>query len=520
METFLKFLRIRSTLLQAAPLIFFLLILASNGLTEKGTSREIFESRRMQIEFLLQDSTHADSLIFDLLDEADYFARQNMYDLATDLLDQAMELFSSDNNLPSGEFSVTGPPTIANGYGSDWLMSIEASTDYSRSEYEISFTESDSIILEELHQPYSAIRISHSLYSGSRTLNLMNYSRIDETLFQVSFGLSLGSSDNHKNWRIEGHSGFFWLLQELSGNFWENELNLFYARQFQAGNTVYFATRSRYKRYFPDTRSYQNLLDIQTDLSFRHYFHFLHWMELLVNPSIFQENRPEGLKYRQLHLQVNYHALQQYNRYLNLKLNYFLRGFKSEYPAENQYYSFQPVMEIEIPLLSPFGIQGYAEWDIRKYRQTDITYSDFTFGSFNARLKVYLTPVTSFGAGMAYEYQRNRTDYLEQQSLVTQEDYQARGWIVSADILNLNGLMLSITYQQTLRYYPNAGAADFLGIYTNRNIHSLLGFAQIPLSGRLKLEFFANYDSDRDRDRPNNDHLNTIFNFSVRYILF
>jgi hypothetical protein len=497
------------------------LIVTGKVKAQSENNREIFESRRLQIEFLLQQTDTGDSLVLNLVKEADYFAGQNSYDLAIDLLDQSLELISGEpENQSADEKQMLLSRDISMDFNTSWSMSLEAGTDYSRSEYELSFIESDSVILEELHQPYGALRISRNFSSQKRAISLLNYTRLDESLFQTSLGFTMDSGDDRKDWRLDAHSDFFWLLQESSGTFWDNELNLFYAVRIRGENHLYFAGRSRYKQYFPDSRSYQNLLDIRTDLSFRHYFEFLHWCEILLDPSIYQENSTEGLHYRQLHLQTNYHLLQQYNRYIDIKLNYTLRNFKVEESVDNLYRSFQPVLDAELPLLSPFGLQGYAEWEVRNYRKTDLTYSNFTCGSFNTRLKFYLTPVSSFGAGVVYEYQKNKADLSDRQLLVTQEDYNARGWIISADILNLNGLMLSLTYQQTLRDYPNGGANDFLGIYTNRRVNSLMGFAQIPLSPRWSLEFFANYDSDRDRDRPNNDHLNTIFNLSVRYVLF
>jgi hypothetical protein len=78
-------------------------------------------------------------------------------------------------------------------------------------------------------------------------------------------------------------------------------------------------------------------------------------------------------------------------------------------------------------------------------------------------------------------------------------------------------LMISLVYQYAIKTYPNAGNQDFLGIYSNRRIHSIQGFGYIPLSHHWQFQFFANYDNDRDRDRESNDNFSTLLNASIVY---
>ncbi len=490
--------------------------------SQENSAQEIYQSRKMQADVLIGNIFLSDSLVIQLIEEAEYFADQHSYELAIDFLDQAINLVLETPSIePQTKHSTEIGPDMnivpADHYSNRWQTDLEAGTDYSRSEYELSFIETDSVILEEIHHPYTAIRLSRNNIQGNRFIDYYGYGRIDRSLMQASLALSTGNSNIRNNWRFNSSSDLFWLLDENSGNFWENEIGFFFSRHYASSRSIQLSTNWRYKFYFPVEETYQDLLDGRFQFVLRQTFSWLHWAEILLQPSLYRESRIQGLRYYQIQITPHYQYMNQYNQYIDLTARFYYRNFESNDYGGGKYNSIQPRIETETPLVGPFGIQLFGEWERRLYGQPNLIYPDFHRGSFEIQGKLYLSPLLTFGTGYLYEYESNRVDSPEEQDLAMQENFKASGWVISIDWTRLDGTILSIAFRHSNRDYPHAGSQDFLGIYTNRRVFSIQGLGYFPLSRSWKFQFFINYDGDRDRDRDNNDHFTTIFNAGFVY---
>jgi hypothetical protein len=488
----------------------------------------MFESRKIQTEFLLEKSVLTDSLPYYYLKEAEFFAQQQEYQIATDLLDQAIEYLTSTPDtlfLKESEFTdliepLTEGPALKSVTPDSWQVTTEVGTDYSRTEYELSFLESDSLILEQINNPFLALRFSRNHSTGQKWLNFYNYTRVDREIFQTSFYMAMESMGYKRNWRIEGHTNWFWLLEDSSGTFWENEIRFLWNTLLTSRNRIYFQTNLRSKLYLPSSETYRNIFDSEIYLALRHHFQILHWLELSVRPRRYSESQTEGTYYTQINTQLEYNNRLDFNKYLIGRINHYFRDFRNSIVDDdysNQYQSIRPSLEAEYPVLFPFGIEARIEGDLRSYQNPDLTYSDYTYKILNAQLKYYFNVYNAVGLGYLYEVETHSSDNASESSAVELENFDAQGISLSLEILHAKGLMISLNYGYLLRTFPNAGGDDILGIYSNRRIHSLQLFGFIPLSRRWQFQFYANYDNDQDREKENNDNLNTLFNVSFLY---
>ena len=492
--------------------------------TDEGKQRALYESRQSQLECILQVEIPSDSLVYYLQQEAQHFAEQSLYTVAIDLLDEALRMVTPHINsggaslLPSNQVWVRSIPDQT--LEDPWQLSAEFGTDYSRNEYELSYVESDSVILDELNNPYVTLRIGRNKYFQNRILRLSSHNRIDQTLVQSSLSLSIEAADFKTTWRLEGNTSLFWLLKDSLGTSWSNELQIYWSQYVTSRNRLYLSSRLRYKRYLPSRDFYQNLLTGDGNISLRHNFHVLSWLEISVLPSHYQEQPVAGLEYSQLQSRLNFQYRREYNQSVSFSINHYIRYFTSQQFSEayqNQYQAWRPVLESEWIIIKPFGLKGEAEWENRAFTHPDLTYSDFNFGSFSLQMKWYWGSYNSLGLGYVREYETHSTGNPAQQNIVNQENFTADGVIASLDLFNISGLLFTLSYQITRRNYPDAVAQDFLRIYSNRHIQTIQGIGYVPLSSHWQFQFYINFDADRDRDHDHNDNFSSLFNLSLQY---
>ena len=71
--------------------ILFIIMQLKYPLAQTEASQDLYESRKFQLEFLLQESHKDTQTTAMILEEAEYFAREGDFHIALDLLDMAME---------------------------------------------------------------------------------------------------------------------------------------------------------------------------------------------------------------------------------------------------------------------------------------------------------------------------------------------------------------------------------------------------------------------------------------------
>jgi hypothetical protein len=527
--------KLLDNLLRFIPLLFIFLVIffhisygeESNFSLTKTQLKEIYESRKIQLEFLLQDSLETDSLIFYMIREAEYFNDVEEYSFAIEILDQVISTINDPKNPFEDNLNITtctdSTNVLINTLTTNpniWNWSVEVGSDYSKQEYELNYIESDSVVIEELNNPYIALRSAHIYHFNKYSSQIIGYFRLDQELFLPSISATIENTDFLNQWRVEMQSNIYFQFDQKIGNFWENQLRGYLNHTINNQNRFYINSQIRYKYHFSSDTLYGDIFFGDVNMAYRYYVKFLSWIELNLRPSIYNETRSLGLKYLQSHIGVDFNHRAEYNKFIQFRLNIYLRDFINKQLTNdysNKYLSFIPTLEFEFPIFSPIGIESRLNYESRQYQKPDLTYSNFNLGSLNLLLKYYISTFNSIGVGYIYEIEVHSSPSSEDNILVKQENYNASGMIISLDILGTGGLMLNFGYQYTLRNYPNTIDNEFISFYNNRRVQVIYGIGYIPISPRWQIQFLVNYDNDQDRDREMNDQSYTIFNLSLLY---
>jgi hypothetical protein len=95
--------------------------------------KDIYESRKMQLEFILSQNTQVDSLIFSFMSEADFFAKYSDYQTALEILNDGFEYYSSNmqpnalaNDTTTIEmYTIILPPVNFPTFSKSWDLILE-----------------------------------------------------------------------------------------------------------------------------------------------------------------------------------------------------------------------------------------------------------------------------------------------------------------------------------------------------------------------------------------------------------
>ncbi len=90
---------------------------------------------------------------------------------------------------------------------------------------------------------------------------------------------------------------------------------------------------------------------------------------------------------------------------------------------------------------------------------------------------------------------------------------------LGVDLIRTNGVWLSVNENFEMRTYPNAIAQNLpgFGLYSDRNINSLLLFFSWNFLPRWQATVLANFDNDHSRIENQSDSRNTLFSIDLGY---
>ncbi len=494
--------------------------------TDSLNYADLYQSRKLQLEFLLTQTVPPDSFAYQLMEESEYFARQKDWATALSLLEEAI----SDLNSPIGaessdtsaldasldrvltNYELNPPPA--------WEWSLEFGSDFSRQEYEISYIETDSLMLEQLNNPFLGLRLAGSGDWKSQRYRISQYLRSDQQYFQYSSFLALEAGQFTNYWRISLQNDLFINFPGETANYLDNQLNLYWSPQLSEKTNLSTAGQMRFKKTLSADTVYGDIVAANLRAALRYFLRPTTWLEIAAWPSLYREEQWLGLRYTQFLAQMALNYRRNFHRYFTLKIEQAVRNFQSRVNGEsyrNRYAATLPRLEWESPVAGPLGFATRLEGELRRYQTPDATYSNYNYYSLDGQIKYYFSELQSIGIGYVQEGESHFARNSNQEELIRQEDFQSRGVSVSLDFFNFNGFILSFNYRFLNRRYPHARGEDLLGYYSNRRVHSVQALGYIPLNRHWQIQFFANYDNDQDREKEFNDNRSAIFNLGLIY---
>lgn len=495
--------------------------------------QNLYESSLMRVEMLLLRQP-GDSLMYQLIDDARELAAMKNWPGAQEILNTILALYETAEAMDGGMeqgFGENPPPDsgamhLNYNFSSSYIFDpaprfhIESGVDYSRQEFEVTFLENDSVIAEELQNPYLSITYYRPVFIGGQPLLLNQQLRLDNQFINYDVFLSMERRTVKRVGRLELEGGYFYARTAQEPDFFDSRAMVFYGNPYDTRNRWYLSLSGRYKGYSRPGSFSGDILSLGLSAYYEHFFDFTNSLSFSWMPGLYREFGESGYRYLQNRLTGVYRLWKNYNRYLELGTESVYQDFVnlvSEERYQNGYLALAPQAEVEWAFLSWWGILLRGRLERRNFRSADAVNPNTGYLNLEAILKIYPGNLKSFGIGYFREQQSHHAANRQDQPIVEQADFVSNGLALTAEYLNLSGILLTMEYRLSWRNYPRAETSLLSSFYSDRLVHSLGLFGWIPLTQHWQLQLFANYDNDQDRKFEHNDSRNTILNVGVVY---
>lgn len=496
--------------------------------------QNLYESGLAQVETLLLRRQPEDSLIYQLLGDARTLAAQNDWRGGQDILNTILALYEMEGEMDSSlgvsftrDLHVNGGEIAPGSHGASLSafdpaprFQIESGIDYSRQEFELTFLENDSVIAEELQNPYFSIAYYLPMYISGQALLLNQRLRLDNQFINYDVFLSMEKRTLRRVARLELDGGYFHARAAEEPDFFDSRVSLFYGNPYHTRDRWYLSLTGRYKGYSEPGSLSGDILSAGLTGHYERFFNYTNSLAFSWMPGFYHESGGTGYRYTRNRLAALYRLWKNYNRYLELGAEGVYQDFDnvvSDELYQNAYLALEPRAEFEWAFPSWWGIHLRSRLERRDYRNADAVSPNISYLNFEAIQKIYLGSLKSFGIGYFREQQSHRAANRQDQPIVEQADFVSHGLAFTGEYLNLSGILLTVEYRLSWRNYPRAENSLLSSFYSDRFVHSLGLFGWIPLTRRWQLQLFANYDNDQDRKFEHNDNRNTILNAGVVY---
>jgi len=495
--------------------------------------KNLYEAALLQVEnHLLRQQNSSDSLIIDLLADARNLAEQEEWSGGREILNAILSLLetppedNNSHNLQSWEknnddekyyntssLSLSMPNAAAQ-------FQVESGIDYSQQEFEIDFVENDSVIVEELQNPYVSLAYYQPLNIGRQQFLTNHRLRMDNQFINYDFFVSMEVKARNRITRLELDENFFHDKTGDGSDFLDSRLSFFYGNPYSYENRWYLSVRGRYKWFTQSNALSEDILSADMTAYFEHFFKTTHSLYFYWAPGFYRESAASGYRYLQNRVGGFYRIWESYNRLLEVGGEIAYQNIDNtinEEPYHNSYLSFHPAAQMEWPYSKHLGIEARLMAENRNYSTADAVNPSYNYLTSLLVQKFYLGDLSSLGIGYFGEKQAHRVNREDEEQFARQGDFTSHGPVFTAEYLNLSGILFTAEYRITWRDYPHAEYSFLSSYYSNRFVHSLSLFGWIPLTRHWQLQAFANYDNDQDRDNERNDTRNTLLNAGVVY---
>lgn len=495
-----------------------------------GLHRSLYENALLQIQNIILTPPPSDSIVFYLMSDARQFAGDQQWLEAYEILKAALTLY--EENFPSdkgeeldddplnSEIQARVPRDTYHPQYPRYPFQLEVGVDYSQQEFELSFLENDSAIIEELQNPYVGFLFNHNHLLANHPLSFHHRFRLDNQFIYYSMLSSYESGGSGSRNRLDMESHFYHQASQDYADFLDNQLRYTWSISQFGKRLFYVNLRGRYKWHLQQDSLSSDIFSTALNGYYEHFFNFTNSLYFNITPEYYQERQDLAFSYFQTRAGTFVRSRKSYNQYVEAGMELVYRNFTNEFSDEayqNRYVSVEPQIRSELLFHRQWGIGFKLEYESRNYQAADEINPNFNYFSGEGLLKYYWQDFRSIGAGYFYERQSHRTEDESLKPLFEQEDFYSSGLIVNADVMNLSGFLLNFEYRLSVRTFPNAVESPFANYYSNRFIHSLSAFGWIPVGSRWQVQLFANYDNDQDRDNEHNDNRSTILNVGVVY---
>ncbi len=491
--------------------------------------KTLYETALLQVENLQLTVALDDSLVIFLKQDAQDFAKEGNWKEASEVLETILDLYENAENLLSfGDLKTKNDAPLSTnidaesaaetGLATVQRFEIESGVDFSQQEFEITFLESDSILIEELQNPYISFSYFQPFSFGKQALSFTHRLRMDNQFINYNFFTNVERQSGSRVMRLELDESFYHPQTQGDYDYLDNRIRFFIGAPTASKDRWYVSARGRYKWFPTNISTERDILSLSGSMYYEHYFNAINSIYLNVTPRLYRES--QGYSYFQNGLTSTYRLWKNFNRYLEIggeAIYLTFRNDGSDASFDNRYISLTPKFKSEWLIASHLGVNARMEYEIRKHKTADAITPDFSDFSLQVVPKYYIDDFRSFGFGYFSASRKHKAEDAEDNVFAEQADFDEQGLVSQFEYLSLSGIMMNFEYRISWKNYPNSQSSLLDSYYSNRFVHSVSLFGWIPITGNWQFQLFANYDNDIDRSEQQNDTRNMLLNFGLIY---
>ncbi len=488
-------------------LLVFCSLLFARYIYAQG-SDEKYDLLMTELQLYASYSTLPES-VSALIDSAARYAKNGDYDFALVYLEQAR------GDLPEKPIKKT--PEINPQKPSHLSYYFQSGVDFNRQEFELGFDQSDSTLLEQVNKPFVGFGFRLNGTDGSFLLE--DHIRYDKENLDNDFSIR-----NHwqgRVWSLDGFNGYIYDNNFLTPSLGYHEVYSRWMLRYRSDNLdLTFGDDSRYKRYFEPSSDVPDYFRNTFASNLSYQFNSYHSLRLQYSFDYNQSIQTSNNDYADNRADVEYDGV-WFDR-LKIRFPVDVEDKKFSYILNdsllnNTALTFTVNPQLDYHVTDFFTIGMAYRIDKKNYRIKTEQDPDYTYAQFSPELKLNFTDEFQLGIGYVLENKQHVLQPGLEDIYISEQNYRAQGIIFSFDITKLSGLLLSFDASYTKRRYPDAVAADNFSIYANRNVLSLLTFAQWPIMEKLLLNIIVSYDNDKDLDSDFNDSRSSYYTLDLKY---
>lgn len=451
-----------------------------------------------------------------LLDSAKLYATGGQYSIASVFLEQLLEQFKKNNITQNNVL-----PSPINLPDNKYELIIKSGIDFNRQEFEIGYTQTDSVLVDEMQKPFIGIQYSY-LLTGTEDngLKLASDLRYDKENFNGAFDLE-------GMFRGKNSYGFLQLGLTFDRNDPYPDLSYFESNgkqlfnwtlhpnwRLQIDNTLRYKTYKNPSISVPDfVKNVFNLNILYNDFTLKN-LQFYYGADY--NESIDYDNNDYFEQDFSINTDNWFFDFVENSVQIGFRHNRFAYDLQDSL-INNKSRNFYSNIKTQTPIQRTLKWNLGYQFDYKNYVKKSEQDADYYYHILNTSFKKNVTENISVEAGYLYENKKHITFKGCEIGYLKEQDYNGNGALVGLDYSDLGNYFISINVSYTWRRYPNAEEDNSLSIYSNRNVLSLHALIQIPLSKHINLSAFAFYDNDKDLDNDINDTQSAIFSAEIQY---
>jgi len=537
-------------------------VLDSAAINWAGTSvYEIDRLRLLRWVRAHQDTSARDFLrqTLDLITEAGGFARQGDHTTAQLLLDTALELTGLRISLANPEATelLQVAPLIETSVPKsfEWKREVLFGVDLRRQEFELGFADQESLYVDRDGNPFAGLRLSLN-HNATPPLNTRQSSLSRLSLQPEARGLNfdayalLKSSRDYYSGEIEFNGrqslgdGAFWRFQNrLEGTsyrrdfdlqYWQNTATALAAMEIGKNFRLEVADEFRVRRYRHASEIYPNYLQNQASLGtvynsgytsrLEARYHYVVRAHASCPADDYIENRFDASVFQNAstNTSILLENIWRQRNYLNNT-----PGSPCRKTYQNTYQEEYARADLRLGFSDALALRLEGDFTLRQHAAPSDTTPDFLGATVNPQLQIKFFSSVQMSIGYLYLLRVYDKDIiqtappadLEPSSFLFYEDYYAHGFTLGVDLIRTGGLLLSVNENFEMRTYPNSATQDItgFGLYSDRNINSLLLFFSWNFLPHWQAGALANFDNDYSRVENRSDSRNTLFSIDLSY---